>query len=210
MEVKNKKLVGVLIRCLTSRFILKSRSRELFESIKSNLEHINSYFEQLGAEVQVDDNLGLARVVEKEDLKDKDLPQLGRKTELNPLETVALLYLRKRRMDYFSGDISEESPRISKTEINEFLEIYKTTADEGKFSSKLDRVIKNLSYWQVLSKKATNVYEITPVCELLLTPEKIKELKEAAEKYFENLKKFGNAENSEESAEEELSHVEES
>jgi hypothetical protein len=190
MEIKNKKLLIVLRRCLNSRFILRSRSRELFDSLVANLGDVNSYFSSIGAEVVVDSNLGVARIRELPELKDKDLPQLGRGTALSPLESISILFLRKKRMDYFSGDVSEESPTVSRTELKEFLDSYRTVTEDAKFNSQIDRVVKNLCYWQVLVKKA-NLYEISPVCEIILNAEEIKSLKEAAEKYFDNLKKLG-------------------
>jgi hypothetical protein len=191
MEIKNKKLLVVLRRCLNSRFILKSKSRELFDSLVAQHDEVNSYFSQLGAEVLIDKNLGVARLRELPECADQDLPQLGRSVEFSPPETLALLFLRKRRIDYFSGDVTEEAPSVTKAELKEYLEPYKTSADLSKFQSLIDRVIKNLSYWQILVSKGSNRFEITPVCEIMLTADYIKTLKENAEKYFENLKKFG-------------------
>ena len=192
MEPKNKKMISILRRCLTSKFVLRSRSKELFDKLQLHIDEVNEYFDQIGAKVILNSNLGVAYVVELEELLEKDLPQLGRKSELNPLETIALIFLRKKRMDYFSGEVTEESPVVTRVEIQTFLEPYKITTNEGKFSSKIDRIIKNLCYWQILLKKGKG-YEISPVCEVLLSAEALKELKESSNKYFENLKKYGDS-----------------
>jgi hypothetical protein len=194
MEAKNKKLMNILRRCLNSRFILRFRSRDLFDNLSAQLDPVNEYFSQIGAEVVLDNRLGIAYVRELAELEGKDIPQLGRKSEFSPYETVTLLFLRKKRMDYFSGEVKEEHPIVTKKEVKDFLETYKTGEDDSKFQSKLDKVIKNLSYWQVLHKKGTNTYEISPVCEILLTAEAIKAMQAASEKYFENIKKVGQTE----------------
>lgn len=187
MDNKDKKLAGIIRRCLSLRYILRRRNRQLFSNILNYRTALNEFFYKAGAQLLVNEALGIAYLEPLHEFDDEIEYRLGRSVTLQPFETLLLIFLRQKRMEYFSGDIDSETPWVKREEMREFLLEFNQEKEERKFQLAFDRVLKQLQSNQILlSSEDDALYEISPVCDVVLPADEIHQMQQRAQAYFIN------------------------
>lgn len=183
---QEKKLAGMIRRCLNARYIIRSRNRELFTSLVAHHEVLNRFFKQMGARLIVEEALGLAYVEAISELEEEMDYRLGRAVQLSPLATLLLLFLRQKRLEYYSGEVRHETPWIRREEIREFLSEFSQEKEDRKFQQKFEKVLQQFGQYQILLSTAEEgLLEISPVCDVLMPADDLEGLKKRAQDYFE-------------------------
>jgi hypothetical protein len=184
MDSKGRQFAGLIRRCLTARFILRSRNQELFSLLAQSHDELNRYFGKMGAELVLNEHLGIAHLSVLQEW-DEEIPyRLGRNRVLSAWETLALVHLRHKRIEFFSGTIDSEMPRISRQELRESLKEFDSSSEDRRFESQFNGIIKTLKDHQILISSDDQVFEITPVCDVLLPADQLQGLLERARAYF--------------------------
>lgn len=189
LEPKTKKLAGIIRRCLGQRYILRTRSPELFQSLLIHSEDLRSFFATASLELRMNEPLGIAYLSVIDAQEEEMEYRWGRTKILGSLETLVLIFLRQKRMEYFTGNAISEIALIRNSEIREYLRGFSEEKEDKKFQRKFDEVLGNLIENQILlntplSHEGDSSYEITPVCDILLPADRIWELKSQAQTYF--------------------------
>ncbi len=186
----NIKLAGVIRRCLTSRFILRSRTTDFFQTLIIYRDQLEEYFLKIGARLVVNDQLGVAYLQAIDDYEDQIGYSLGRKLRLTALDTLLLIYLRQKRLEFYHNEIDQEVPWVRTEELREFASEFDFHKEDRKFQMQFEKAIKRCLQRQILLPTAQErLYEISPVCDVLLPADQIQSIKSQADQYFKGIKK---------------------
>jgi hypothetical protein len=188
MDSRSKKIAGLIRRLLNSRFVLQLKNRSLFQGLIDEKVELGRFFEKMGAELIIQENLGLAYVRSSETYDEESAEfQLGRRITLSELPSLLLIFLRQKRLQFFLSPIDHEVPRISRTEIREFTRDFgsEKEKEDRKFELEFNRALDRLIELQVLLPNAEKThFEISGVCDILLPADQIQDFKSRAEIYF--------------------------
>lgn len=183
LDQKERRFAQMARRCINSRFILRNRSQELFLNLNTYHKELNQYFMKMGLELKLDNELGIAQLV---DIKELELQySAGKKIKLGARETILTIYLRQKRMDYFTGDPESEVATISEESMREFLNEFNQEKEDKKFQREFKQTIKRLLDLQILlNLQEEYQYEISPICDLIIPADHIQLLLDKAKIYF--------------------------
>lgn len=186
-------LAGCLRRLLKNRFILKTKSEIWYRNIVDKKASIDEFMSAMAAKLVIHDELGIIYIRDLDpETEEKIAYQLGSKITLKKFATHALLIMRKKRSDYFLNPDSAGVCFISKQELKEllvpFLEQFDRYREDKKFEQDLRDTIRELRDLQVIFETAegSEVYEISPVCEVLLPLEEIQKLEMHISSYMKS------------------------
>lgn len=184
MDSKEKVFAGLVRRCLTQRYILRARNRDVFSGLILNEASLSEYFGKMGVQLVTNDILGVAYLQPMAEFDEEIGCQLGRKKRLSALESVALIKLRSKRMEFFSGSIDHETPMIPRQEIRDFLRDFLPLLEERDFERQFNAVLRSLVDHRMLHECESGQFEITAVCDILLPGDQIRILLDRAKAYF--------------------------
>ena len=187
MDSKARQLAGVIRRCISSRFILRSKNQEFHKLLLQYRTELEAYFLKMGVELILNEALGIAYLAPSSEWDEDIAYRLGRTRTLSAWETLALIFLRHKRMEFFTGTIESEAPWISRKELRDYLREYSQETEDRRFENQFAGVLKGLKEHQILLSQDDLQFEITPVCEVLLPADQIAVLKEKTKAYFEAL-----------------------
>jgi len=185
MDSQEKRFADMIRRCLSTRFIVRRKSKELFSNLTSYQKEINNYLLKIGLELKLHGDLGVAYL---ENLVQLDLQnRVSRAINLNPYETLLTIYLRQKRMDYFTGDPDSEIAPVMRDDLREFLQGFNVEKVDKNFQRNFNNCLNRLIELQILFKmKEEHLFEISPICDLIIPADHIHKLLDDAKKYFAN------------------------
>jgi hypothetical protein len=172
-------LAGALRRLFKNRFILRSRSLQWFQVIVDNQIQIRMFLEKMGATIELNETLGFVFIKptsqENEDLIDF---QLGTGKNLSRYASILLIFLRQKRLAFYSGPGNEERPLVKHEEIREFLNEFNFHKEDKIFQREYSKAVGELIELQILLKLGDDeIFEISPVCDVVLPADQVSELK---------------------------------
>ena len=184
MEAKEKIFVGLIRRCLTQRYLLRSRAVQTFTLLERHQSELQSYFQKMGARLEVNPLLGVAYLASDPELDLEIDCQLGRRKKLAPAETLGLIKLRAKRMEFFAGSIESDTPFVARDELRDFLREFYPELEERKFEQQFNAVTRALEDHRLIIERDNGHYEITPVCDVVLSGDQINLMLDRAKSYF--------------------------
>ncbi|HEY8270685.1 MAG TPA: DUF4194 domain-containing protein [Pseudobdellovibrionaceae bacterium] len=183
-------IAGCLRRLLKNRFLLQKKSREWFRNIVDCQVQLSSHIEALGAHLIINESLGVAYLAPGDaELEEKIGFQLGTTLTLKKISTMILLSLTKRRLDYQNApenEICAISRQSIKDEILPFLSHIEKYKEDRAVERELKDSIRELKELQVLFElpESEDVFEISPVCNILLPFEETQRTRAFIEAYL--------------------------
>ena len=180
------KTIDAIRRLLNNKFVLRTNGEKAFQSICDLRNYLEDYFEQMGADLVIDDALGVAYLLETENEKSGSSSlSFGRKTELAPIETMAVLFLRQKRLAHLSDvKTMTDSATITSDELRTHLIPYSELGEGKLYQKKFEATLERLRELQIVTVNQDTTFTITPICDLILPVEKVAAINIAAEKYF--------------------------
>ncbi len=182
-------LAGCIRRLLKSRFILRSQNEKWFELILDRRKELQKIFDTMAARLEINESLRVAYLrpstAEVEEALDY---QLGRKKQLSSLASALIIYLRHQRLQYFLHPTSDPMPLIELMNLREYLEKFNTNTLDSQFERSFRKALSELVDLQILieTKNDSGIYEITPLCELLLSQDNISNIYDKMTEYFKS------------------------
>lgn len=190
--ISNNSIVvaGCLRRLLKNRFLLQKKSREWFRNIVDCQAHLIPHIEALGARLIINESLGIAYLASGDpEIEEKIGIQLGTTITLKKISTMILLSLTKRLLDYQSSPDSEIcliNRQSIKDEILPFLAHIERYKEDRVVEKELKETLKELKDLQVIFElpESEDIYEISPVCNILLPFEETQRTRAFVEAYL--------------------------
>lgn len=186
-------LAGCLRRLLKSRFIIKAKSENWYRTIVDKQQSLEGFMTAMAAKLIINEQLGVIYLQELDpEIEEKLAYQLGSKMILRKFSTHALLIMRKKRSDYFLNPDASGKCFITKQELKElllpFLEGIEKYKEDKKLESDIREALKDLRDLQVIFETGdgSDVYEISPVCDVLLPLEDIEIVESNIVNYMKN------------------------
>lgn len=193
-------LAGILRRLFRSRYLLRSRGEKWFQLTIENREAVQKILGAFLLQLEINDSLGVAYIKPISDEAEEKLQfQMGRQRSLSASASALLIKLRMSRLDHIMNPNSNDIPLISFEEIKEFLKSFDSTKIDTQFEKVLRKSIEELAQLEVLieTRADSGLFEITPICELILPFDEIQNKKTQMENYFKHFKLNSEAEKSE-------------
>lgn len=186
-------LAGCLRRLLKSRFIIKANSENWYRTIVDKQQSLDGFMTAMAAKLIINEQLGVIYLQELDpEIEEKLAYQLGSKMILRKFATHALLVMRKKRSDYFLNPDASGKCFITKHELKElllpFLEGIEKYKEDKKLEFDMREALKDLRDLQVIFETGdgSDVYEISPVCDVLLPLEDIEIVERNIANYMKN------------------------
>ena len=186
-------LAGCLRRLLKSRFIIKAKSENWYRTIVDKQQSLEEFMTAMAAKLIINEQLGVIYLQELDpEIEEKLAYQLGSKMILRKFATHALLIMRKKRSDYFLNPDASGKCFITKQELKElllpFLEGIEKYKEDKKLELDIREALKDLRDLQVIFETGdgSDVYEISPVCDVLLPLEDIEKVELSIANYMKN------------------------
>lgn len=179
------KFAGIVRRCLSMRFIVRVRNEAFFQSVVERRAALAKYFAQMGVNLKLNEELGVAFLEAMPEQEDSIDYRFGRTSTLTGFETLLLFVLRKHRYEYLTGEAEFELPPIEVSRIRELLEEYRPQKEERKFQQSLQKALERFEKYKILLRTSSpDRYEISPVTDVLLTADEIRRSLDRAREYF--------------------------
>ncbi|MFY7992076.1 MAG: DUF4194 domain-containing protein [Bacteriovoracaceae bacterium] len=192
-QLVDLELAGCLRRLLKSRFIIKAKSENWYRIIVDKQQSLEGFMTAMAAKLIINEQLGVIYLQELDpEIEEKLAYQLGSKMILRKFATHALLIMRKKRSDYFLNPDASGKCFITKQELKElllpFLEGIEKYKEDKKLESDIREALKDLRDLQVIFEigDGSDVYEISPVCDVLLPLEDIEIVERNIVNYMKN------------------------
>lgn len=182
---QEKKIAGMIRRCLSSRYIIRSRQKDLFIKLITYHKDLTKFFNTMGVELVINEDIGIAYLQTQPEVDEELDYKFGRQIQLSALETLMLLYVRQKRIDHYTGHLENETPLIGLKDLREFLTEFNFEKEDRKFQQRFERSINQMIGHQIiLATKNPEQFEISPVCDVVLPADKISRLNSQAQSYF--------------------------
>jgi hypothetical protein len=180
-------LAGCLRRLFKSRFILRSQATVWFQNIVEHRESIQNILNKFLLHLDINETLGVIQIRPSSEETEELLSyQMGRTKQLSPFASILLVYLRQERISYFMNPQSQSFPQADFQSLRQFVENFQVFKMDSQFERNFRRALEELEQLQVIIKTKNNetLYEISPLCELILPADEIAEYKARIENYF--------------------------
>lgn len=180
-------LAGSLRRLFKSRFLVRSRNEKWFQIIVDHRSELQALLDRMGVFLEINDSLGVAhlRPLDSE-LEESISFQLGKKKTLTALASLLIFHLRHLRLQFYMNPTDDSVPLVGWNELREFLQNFNSSKVDSQFERHARKAIDELAEHQILieTKPESQIYEISPLCELLLPLDQIKEYQLKIKDYF--------------------------
>ncbi|MFN8945216.1 MAG: DUF4194 domain-containing protein [Pseudobdellovibrionaceae bacterium] len=180
-------LAGCLRRLFKSRFILRSQNLNWFRTIIDQRESIQNILDKFLLHLEINESLGIIQIRPMNDEAEEAIAfQMGRKRQLSPFASMMLLFLRQERILYFMNPQSDSFPKTETKTMRDFIETFHPFKIDSQFERHFRRALDELETLQVILKTKLNddLFEISPVCELILPADEITAYQKRIEEYF--------------------------
>ncbi|NJL25220.1 MAG: DUF4194 domain-containing protein [Calothrix sp. SM1_5_4] len=184
---KTVRFTEAVRRLLSGRYVIRSRNPKAFQSIVDNEGQLMDYFDLAGGDLHINDMLGVAYVSSNSEDDENCQIRFGRKVTLKASETLALIFIRRQRAEYFdSANAEAESPLldIEKLKSAMALVMKKDEATDKDFQREFGKTLDRLKELQILMGDEHDSLVISPVADIVLPADEIQTYAQAAEKYF--------------------------
>ncbi len=170
----------LLVTLLRGPYLLRADKKHLWETLVLSREAIESMLNNLFLTLVCDEELGIA-FCRQADTGELDAPQLLREFHLTYLDSVLLLEMRQRLIE-----AKEKGERgfIAADSVEEILKTFDASSrsNERIFKQHVNAVLTRLQERKLLRRAGqSQMYEISPVLELIFNAEEISALKNAYE-----------------------------
>lgn len=182
-------LAGILRRLFRQRFFLKSRNEKWFQVLIDHLPDVQKALMPFLIRLEINESNGLAFLTILTNEAEEKLDfAIGRKRNLSAFSSLMILFLRRFRFEFFQNPSDLEVPLIRLAAIREFLESFHKFKSDRGFEVTFRRSLEELQDLQVLIEvnKEEALYEITAVCDVLLSSEDLEMYRRKIEAYFQN------------------------
>jgi len=172
---------------MKSRFLLRSRNEKWFQAAIDLRKEIDLVCLSFAMTLEINESLGVAFLKPlSSEAEDTIAFQVGRRRTLGPLASALVYKLRHQRLQFYLSPTNDSAPLVTLEELREFLQNFNSAKVDSLFERSFRRSLEELSELQIIieTKQESGVYEITPLCEILLPLDGIKDLKLRMEKYF--------------------------
>lgn len=184
-------IAGCLRRLFRQKYILKNKNLKWYQSVVDHEKALSHFFEPWLLRLVINDSLGVIYLDSiSVDIEDQLEYQLGRVQILTAVSTILLLFLRQKRLDYFLNPDGDDTPMVEVLHLREFASQFNQNKLDHTFERQFRRALDELSDLQVINelKQDSGLYEISPVCEVLLPADSLNELKQKITTHFQNSK----------------------
>lgn len=172
-------------RLMSGRYVIRSRSPKGFQTIVDNMRPLEDFFSLVGGELNINETLGVAYLSSNTEDDDTSQIKLGRKITLKPAETLALIFLRKQRTEYFtSANAETENPLLDTEKLKSAMALILKTENDKEFQKIFDKTLEQFKEYQFLLGTEESSLVISPVVDIALPADEVQSLLTAAEKYF--------------------------
>ncbi len=168
----------LLVTLLRGPYLLRSDKKHLWETLVMSRESIESMLNNLFLTLVCDEDLGIA-FCRQADTGELEAPQLLREFQVTYLDSVLLLEMRQRLIE-----AKERGERgfIAADSVEEILKTFDASSksNEHIFKQHVNAVLTRLQERKLLKRAGqSQMYEISPVLELIFNAEEISALKDA-------------------------------
>ncbi len=187
LNKQDLELAGALRRLLKNRFLLRSKNEKWFQVIVDLRSEIQKSLKSFAAELEINETLGVAFVKESSaEIEDALEYQLGRKKNLSSMGSLLVFHLRSARLKFFTDPGKLEAPLITLSEIREFLQNFNVAKIDSQFERNFRRAVEELCEFEIFfeTKSGSDIFEISPLCDLLLPADSIQFFGKKAQDYF--------------------------
>lgn len=178
---------GCLRRLLKARFLLRSRNEKWFQAVIDYRLKLQKHFEALALELEINEALGVAYLKPlQEELEESIAYQMGRKQTLSPLASAIVYRLRHHRLQFYLNPTNDSAPLITWEDMREFVQAFNVSKIDSQFERAVRKALEELLELQIVTetKPGSGIYEISPICEILLPLDQIRDGKVKMEAYF--------------------------
>jgi hypothetical protein len=159
---------AALRRLLAERYVVRERHEALYDAILKHRGAVNAHLGALAAALAVNETLGVAYV---KNLDETDsLPALGRRHTLTPLETIAAILCRKRRLEHFAaGEVTDSRVLVTRAELRDELAPFSAERLDRRFERAFNATLATLLQQQILYPgPREDQFHISPVVDVKL------------------------------------------
>lgn len=199
MEIDKNKilLAGALRRLFKNRFLIRSKNEKWFQIIIDLKELIQKNLDSFLVQLEINETLGVIYLkTMDESIEEQIQYQVGRNKTLSPLASALLLKLRYERLQFMLNPTPEGVPLIRLDDIKEFLLPFDNSKMDSQFEKNYRKAIEDLLQLEILFEISSenSFYEISPLCEILLSLDELQQKKTQMEMYFQHFKNKSNTE----------------
>jgi hypothetical protein len=184
---ENLLVIGCMRRLLKNRFILKSMNEKWFQTILDHRIQIQKHMDTLGVSLDINESLGVAHIKPISDENEEAINfQIGRRKVLTPMASLLLLQLRIIRHQVYMNPSEQIIPMMQLRDLREFVNSFNSYKIDSQFERAFRKGIEELLELQIIKETQNDetLFEITPLCELLLPIDQIQEVLAKAKNYF--------------------------
>lgn len=193
MEIDKNKilLAGALRRLFRNRFLVRNKNEKWFQIIIDLKELIQKNLDSFLLQLEINENIGVIYLKAIDDSIEEQIQyQVGRNKILSPLASALLLKLRYERLQFMLNPTPEGVALISLDDIKEFLLPFDNSKMDSQFEKNYRKAIEDLLQLEILFETPSegSFYEISPLCEILLSLDELQQKKLQMEAYFQHFK----------------------
>ncbi len=184
---QDMEVAGCMRRLMKTRFLLRSKNERWFQIVVDLRKEIERVSLSFALALEINEPLGVAFLKPLDsDLEEALAFQVGRKRTLGPLTSALVYKLRHQRLQFYLSPTNESVPLISTEEMREFLQNFTSAKVDTQFERLFRKSLEEMTDLQVLqeTKPDSGIHEITPLIEILLPLDKIKDMKVRMDSYF--------------------------
>jgi hypothetical protein len=171
-------------RLLSGKYVIRSKNPKAFQVIADNTVALTEYFSLSGGDLTVNETLGVAYLLSNPEDDESTQIRFGKRSALRAIETLALVLIRKQRLEYFDSSTAEsESPVLDQEKLKAAMATVIKKPTEKAFNQDYKTAIDALKDLQVLLGEDDKLV-ISPVADIALPSDEITSSLIAAEKYF--------------------------
>src|SRR5690606_25366727 len=119
IQKKTAKTVDAIRKLLSSRYIVRAKNQKAFQAIYEQQKYLESYFDAAGANLIINETLGVAYLEANPDDDATCNYAFGRVQSLTAAETFGLILLRQQRNDYYTSPEENENPILDEDKFKE-------------------------------------------------------------------------------------------
>jgi DNA mismatch repair ATPase MutS len=191
-KVYNKRqleLAGILRRLFRQRYFLKSRNEKWFQILIDHLPEMQKSLLPFLIRLEINESNGLAFLTTLSSETEEKLDfAIGRKRNLSAFSSLMLLFLRRFRFEFFQNPNNLDTPLVQLAAIREFLDSFQKFKTDRGFEVTFRKSLEELQDLQVLIEVNAEeaIFEITAVCDVLLSSEDLEMYSRKIEAYFQS------------------------
>ena len=183
-------VAGILRRLFKTRFLLRSKNEFWFQILVEHQGQVRSFLNKMAADLELDPTWGVAYIKPlSAEIEDQLDYQLGRQAHLSRYASLLIYFLRLQRLNFYRNP-EGEAPLIKREDMRVFLTDFSNHIDSSRFEREFNKCLDELIEIQVLLRASVeDLFEISPVCDVLLTVDNLSSFKSRFELYFKSLVK---------------------